>query len=151
MSCGFAATTRTALKGSSRPEAVIQRAKEGLRRYGPAAFPAVRVSVRVLPESAGFSNEDQTGRQVNGRQVMTNITFDDEMGRLQRALAQCEDMVVRRRRVMDAFLAHAPYPDLPAILSPALRRRDSNPSASVQFRSSTCRIPRTASARWSPR
>jgi hypothetical protein len=36
-------------------------------------------------------------RQVNGRQVMTNATFDDEMGRLQRALAQCEDMVARLR------------------------------------------------------
>jgi hypothetical protein len=58
---------------------------------------------------------------------MTNITFDDEMGRLQRALAQCEDMVVRRRRVMDAFLAHAPYPDLPAILSPALRKAGFQP------------------------
>ena len=28
---------------------------------------------------------------------MTNVTFDDEMGRLQRALARCEDMVARLR------------------------------------------------------
>jgi ubiquinone/menaquinone biosynthesis C-methylase UbiE len=34
---------------------------------------------------------------------MTNMTFDDEMGRLQRALAQCEDMVVRRSTVLDAL------------------------------------------------
>jgi ubiquinone/menaquinone biosynthesis C-methylase UbiE len=34
---------------------------------------------------------------------MTNITFDDEMGRLQRALAQCEDMVARRSTVLDAL------------------------------------------------
>jgi ubiquinone/menaquinone biosynthesis C-methylase UbiE len=57
----------------------------------------------VLPQSAGFNDEDQGDRQVNGRQDMTNITFDDEMGRLQRALAQCEDMVVRRSAVVDAL------------------------------------------------
>ena len=34
---------------------------------------------------------------------MTNITFDDEMGRLQRALARCEDMVARRSTVLEAL------------------------------------------------
>jgi hypothetical protein len=33
---------------------------------------------------------------------MTNITFDDEMGRLQRALARCEDMVARRSTVLES-------------------------------------------------
>jgi arsenite methyltransferase len=34
---------------------------------------------------------------------MTNIRFDDEMARLQRALAQCHDMVVRRNVVLEAL------------------------------------------------
>src|SRR5579864_3044601 len=34
---------------------------------------------------------------------MTNITFDDEMGRLQRALAQCSDIMVRRNTVLEAL------------------------------------------------
>jgi ubiquinone/menaquinone biosynthesis C-methylase UbiE len=34
---------------------------------------------------------------------MTNITFDDEMGRLQRDLAKCEDMVARRSTVLEAL------------------------------------------------
>ena len=34
---------------------------------------------------------------------MMNLTFDDEMGRLQRAVAQCEDMVARRSAVLDAL------------------------------------------------
>src|SRR6516162_9121781 len=38
---------------------------------------------------------------------MTNIRFDDEMARLQRALAQCHDMVVRRSVVMGALNLHS--------------------------------------------
>ena len=34
---------------------------------------------------------------------MTNISFDDEMAQLQRALAQCHDMVVRRSVVLGAL------------------------------------------------
>jgi arsenite methyltransferase len=34
---------------------------------------------------------------------MTNLNFDDEMARLQRALAQCHDMVVRRSAVLEAL------------------------------------------------
>lgn len=34
---------------------------------------------------------------------MTNISFDDQMARLQRALAQCHDMVVRRSVVLEAL------------------------------------------------
>jgi arsenite methyltransferase len=34
---------------------------------------------------------------------MTNISFGDEMARLQRALAQCHDMVVRRSVVLEAL------------------------------------------------
>jgi hypothetical protein len=34
---------------------------------------------------------------------VTNISFDNEMARLQRALAQCHDMVVRRSAVLEAL------------------------------------------------
>ena len=34
---------------------------------------------------------------------MTNLSFDDKMARLQRALAQCHDMVVRRSVVLEAL------------------------------------------------
>src|SRR5579864_1846670 len=34
---------------------------------------------------------------------MSNMIFDDELGRLQRTLAQCEDMLVRRSAVLNAL------------------------------------------------
>ena len=34
---------------------------------------------------------------------MSNIVFDDEMGRIQRALAQSHDLVVRRNTVMETL------------------------------------------------
>jgi cyclopropane fatty-acyl-phospholipid synthase-like methyltransferase len=34
---------------------------------------------------------------------MSNIVFDDEMGRIQRALAQSHDLVVRRTTIMETL------------------------------------------------
>jgi hypothetical protein len=59
---------------------------------------------------------------------MTNVTFDDEMGWLQRALARCEDMVARLRE-----------PD-----RARSRARDTHPAADQDGR----RIGRTAPRFW---
>ncbi len=79
---------------------------------------------------------------------MSQVSFTDDMARLQRSAAQCRDMVVRRgvvvqafwssvvwhssdparmKRVLAAWDAHAPYPNLPVTLAAQIRKMDMPP------------------------
>jgi hypothetical protein len=50
-----------------------------------------------------LTNPDLSGRARDREEAVLNIGFDDEMGRIQREIAESHDLVVRRKIFMDAL------------------------------------------------